>query len=96
MIRPSLGTLVIRANRGLGVRAGSCSNSGQLFPKKQSTVEQSAIFGICCRPAEFPLIKLFFERSRASEEPAIDLKGVHREVAGSGSACLKARFRNDG
>ena len=81
---------------GLGVRARSCSNSGQLFPKKQSTAEQSAIFGICCRPAELPRNKLFFERSQASEEPAIDLKGVHREVAGSGPACLKARFRNDG
>lgn len=76
--------------------ARSCSNSGQLFPKKQSAAEQPVIFGICSRPAEFPLNKLFFERSRASEEPAIDLSGILREVAGSGPVGPNARFRDVG
>lgn len=94
LIDPSLG--LSPATRRSWREARYCSNSGQLFPKKQSTAEQSAIFGICCRPAELPRNKLFFERSQASEEPAIDLSGILREVAGSGPAWLKARFRNDG
>lgn len=80
---------------GSGVGPGPLFAPDQVFPKKQSAAEQPAIFSICCRLAGFPSNRQFSEPSRVNEEPAIDLKGIQSEVAGSGLAGLKARFRND-